>query len=258
MNRRTGPVVDEQCLPADWCPSPATRRDRHPGREPAGTRNHGGPMAGLQTRATRPTTGPGLGCSQRRPPALCACRAARRSMLASTAGGRRRISDSIAPAAGLRSPGMSLATKEAREAGRSTREARDPVVLGISRLPFLPAAEHPARGEASGTPSGVPTSLYPWSSERAARSGADDQGAVRFFQPGIAPDQASGGPRRAPVRRQCRSPRRGSKCSTRRMTTWTAMAPGVSSRGAIFQLRPALNSRADWFPPEPQKSPGDA
>src|SRR5215207_9717217 len=107
-------------------------------------------------------------------------------------------------------------------------------------------------------PRELPTSLYPWSSERAARSGADDQGAVRFFQPGIAPDQASGGPRRAPVRRQCRSPRRGSKCSTRRMTTWTAMAPGVASRGAIFQLRHALNSRADWFPPEPQKSPGDA
>ena len=212
MNRRTGPVVDEQCLPADWCPSPATRRDRHPGREPAGTRNHGGPMAGLQTRATRPTTGPGLGCSQRRPPALCACRAARRSMLASTAGGRRRISDSIAPAAGLRSPGMSLATKEAREAGRSTREARDPVVLGISRLPFLPAAEHPARGEASGTPSGVTHQSLPVVKRTRSAVGSRWPRGGPIFQPGIAPDRRQGDPGGLPCGEGATEPSPGSKC----------------------------------------------
>ena len=71
-----------------------------------------------------PTASLPPGCSQRRRPALRARPAARRSMLASTAAGRRRTSDSIAATARLRSPWMSLATKDA------TTRARRPASSG--------------------------------------------------------------------------------------------------------------------------------
>jgi len=52
----------------------------------------------------------------------------------------------------------------------TTREARDPVVLGLSRLPFLPAGSHSMR--VGGTPTGVIHSLPQWSSGRAGGSGS--------------------------------------------------------------------------------------
>jgi len=62
-----------------------------------------------------PAASPPPGCSQRRPPALRACRTARRSTLASTAAGRRRTSDAIASTARLRSPWMPSARYSAKE-----------------------------------------------------------------------------------------------------------------------------------------------